>query len=229
MKNLGDRMKKYENVSRYHLTRRTPVIIRVDGKSFHTFLKSTNKPFDDHFIGCMQKAAVYLSNRMQGFKFGYIQSDEASFLLTDYDNLDTQGWFDYNLSKMVSISAAIMSVAFNVTYSNKWELPAFFDSRVFNIPKEEVANYFLWRAKDWQRNSLSMYARNFFSHKQLLNKHSSAVHEMLYRIGKNWAVDLSDIQKNGTWIVDGTGAVRTDILPSYQDISKIVDPLVEME
>ena len=30
--NLGDRMKTYENVTRTYLTRRTPIIIRIDGK-----------------------------------------------------------------------------------------------------------------------------------------------------------------------------------------------------
>lgn len=35
---LGDRMKNnYENISRYYLTHRLPVIIRVDGKNFHNF------------------------------------------------------------------------------------------------------------------------------------------------------------------------------------------------
>lgn len=34
---FGDRMKKYECVSRTYLTPRMPVIIRLDGKAFHTF------------------------------------------------------------------------------------------------------------------------------------------------------------------------------------------------
>ena len=34
--NLGDRMKMYEDVNRNYLTRRMPVIIRVDGKAFHS-------------------------------------------------------------------------------------------------------------------------------------------------------------------------------------------------
>ena len=50
---------------------------------------------------------------MQGCKAVYIQSDEASFLLTDFDKLTTEAWFDYNQSKVESISAAIMAVSFN--------------------------------------------------------------------------------------------------------------------
>ena len=232
MKNLGDRMKRYENVSRYYLTRRTPIIVRVDGRSFHTLLRGTDKPFDKRFMAAMLIAAEYVSSEMSGFKLAYIQSDEANFLLTDYDSLDTQGWFDYNLSKIISISAAQMTASFNyftrVYYPLLDKRQALFDSRAFNIPKEDVANYFLWRAKDWQRNSLSMYARSFFSHKELLNKHSSEVHEMLYGIGKNWATDLSDILKNGTWMIKGQNGGKHDILPSYPDISEVVDPLVEI-
>ena len=40
---LGDRMKRYEYVSRNYLTRRVPVIIRIDGKAFHTFTKGMRK------------------------------------------------------------------------------------------------------------------------------------------------------------------------------------------
>ena len=43
---LGDRMKTYEGVTRNYLTRRIPVIIRVDGKAFHSFTKGFQKPFD---------------------------------------------------------------------------------------------------------------------------------------------------------------------------------------
>ena len=52
---LGDRMKhNYEEVSKIRLTRRMPVIIRIDGKAFHTFTKGLEKPFDDIFVKTMQ-------------------------------------------------------------------------------------------------------------------------------------------------------------------------------
>lgn len=49
------RMKKYEFVSRHYLTTRTPVIIRVDGKAFHTFTRGFHKPFDSVLVKSMQK------------------------------------------------------------------------------------------------------------------------------------------------------------------------------
>lgn len=52
---LGDRMKNnYKNISRYYLTRRMPVIVRMDGCHFHTFTKGFKKPFDEILVNTMQ-------------------------------------------------------------------------------------------------------------------------------------------------------------------------------
>ena len=110
---LGDRMKGYENINRNHLTKRTPVIIRLDGKSFHTFTKGLDRPFDDILIETMQETAKYLCDNIQGCKIAYTQSDEITLLLTDYEKIDTQGWFEYNIQKMVSISSSMATLQFN--------------------------------------------------------------------------------------------------------------------
>lgn len=232
---LGDRMKTYEKASRPYLTSRTPVICRLDGKAFHTFTKGCDKPFDAKLIRAMKLAAVTVANNIQGFKLAYIQSDEASFLLTDYDDISTQGWFNYNLSKMVSISASVMTASFNhiwnsdtFNHSDSSRL-AYFDSRAFNIPEDEVANYFVWRSKDWARNSLQMYCRSFFSHKQLHGKNSEDMHNMLHDVGKNWTTDCLDCQKNGTFLVGKKVEERTNIMPNYQSISEVVDEVLARE
>ena len=95
---LGDRMKRYENVNRTYLTRRTPVIIRVDGKAFHTFTKGFQKPFDNFMIRAMQTTMQCLCENIQGCVFGYTQSDEITIVLVDYQTLETGAWFEYNLS-----------------------------------------------------------------------------------------------------------------------------------
>ncbi|HEB29015.1 hypothetical protein LCGC14_1777840 [marine sediment metagenome] len=213
MKDLADRMKRYEFITRHYLTRRSPIIIRLDGKCFHTLTRNCNRPFDQSFIDSMVLSAKETCREIQGFKLAFIQSDEVNILVTDYDELNTQGWFDYNISKILSISAGMMSVYFSENFENS----GIFDSRVFNIPKEDISNYFVWRAKDWARNSLNMYAQSFFSHKELMNKHSSAVHEMLHAIGKNWAIDLPGQHRNGTWFTKDECEIYT-ILPDYQEI-----------
>ena len=110
---LGDRMKGYENISRIYLTRRTPVIIRIDGKAFHSFTRGFAKPFDDILIKSMQDTSKYLCENIMGCKLAYTQSDEISLLLVDYEKLGTQAWFDNNLQKMVSVAASMATMTFN--------------------------------------------------------------------------------------------------------------------
>lgn len=219
---LADRIKKYEHTFRHLALKRMPLIIRVDGRAFHTFTKGLKKPFDAGLMEAMVSAAIHTAKDMQGFKVGYIQSDEATFCLTDYETFETEGWFDYKLPKVISISAALMSVAFNHYYPTE-RLPVF-DSRAFTVPKEEVCNVLVWRAKDWERNSLQMYSRTFFSQKELHKKKREDMHEMLHGIGKNWTTDLSDREKNGTFIINSEEGIveRSNILPTYESISAAI-------
>ena len=100
---LGDRMKKnYEDRYRIYLTRRTPVILRLDGKGFSKLTKGCKRPFDTDFHTCMFCTTMVLCYEIQGAKFAYQQSDEISILITDFDNINTDAWFNYNLQKMVS-------------------------------------------------------------------------------------------------------------------------------
>jgi len=196
---LGTRMKgNYEHRSRTFLTRRTPVIMRLDGKAFHTLTRDCGKPFDGELHDTMVRTAIKLCEEIQGAVFAYTQSDEISILIQDWKNIETQAWFDYNVQKMTSISAAIASVEFSLRYGKR----AYFDSRVFNIPREEVNNYFVWRQKDWERNSVFMLANAHYSAAELHEKSNAEKHEMLYQKGINWA-DCLDWQKNGTAIVNG--------------------------
>lgn len=110
---LGDRMKRYENNSRYSLTRRIPVIIRLDGKAFHTFTKGMKKPFDQILMNAMQDTMKYLCENIRGCVFGYTQSDEITLVLTDYATIATDAWFGYGIQKMASIAASMATLAFD--------------------------------------------------------------------------------------------------------------------
>lgn len=117
---LGDRMKNnYENISRYYLTRRMPVIIRIDGKAFHTFTRGFKKPFDDILVSTMQDTMKYICENIQGCVLGYTQSDEISLVLVDYAELTTDAWFGNNLQKMCSVSASMATLAFNKFFSGR--------------------------------------------------------------------------------------------------------------
>lgn len=110
---LGDRMKTYENVTRTHLMRRTPVIIRLDGCHFRTFTRGMDKPYDEVLCKTMQDTTRYLCENIQGCVLGYTQSDEITLVLCDYKKLTTAAWFDNNIQKMCSVSASLATLAFN--------------------------------------------------------------------------------------------------------------------
>ena len=111
---LGTRMKDfYEGIPKTKLMRRTPVIIRIDGKAFHTFTRGFKRPFDEILIKTMQETTKYLCENIQGCVLGYTQSDEISLVLVDYQRLETSAWFDYEIQKMCSIAASMATMAFN--------------------------------------------------------------------------------------------------------------------
>lgn len=216
---LGDRMKDYyEDRTRIKLPRRTYTIIRIDGKAFHTYTKGLNRPFDDGLIEDMDETTAYLCKNIQGVKFGYVQSDEISLLLTDFDELTTDMWFDGNLQKMCSIAASLATAKFNqlrmarATWEGsdisgsldqddigKFKL-AMFDARVFQISSPiEVENYFIWRQQDATRNSISSVAQSMYSPKELHGVKTDGMQEMIFQKGTNWN-DFSPRKKRGGFI-----------------------------
>jgi len=222
---LGDRMKQYyEDRGRVYLTRRTPAILRVDGRAFHTLTRSLQKPYDSRLSAAMDYTASHMMKVIQGAKLAYVQSDEISILLSDYEQLNSGAWFDYNVQKMCSIASSTATAEFNLlfgTLMNNAQVRATFDCRVFNIPESDVSNYFLWRARDWHRNSVQMFARAHFSHRQLHGKSQPMVHEMLHDIHKNWAMEVSDRFRNGLFLA-GRENIPHHIPPKYDLIYNLV-------
>lgn len=207
MKDLASRMKRYEQPSQNFLTGRVPVIIRVDGRSFHKFLSHDmwwDRPYDERFMGIMNAVAWELYTQVDGSKLVYCQSDEISLVITDYDTVHTQSWFNYNLNKLTSITASVATAKFaeELVYSGWRSNFPNFDSRAFNVPESDVQNYFLWRQKDWCRNSLSMLARTIFTQKELHGKKFAEVIKMCADKGKDWR-ELSSHLKYGRVIAHG--------------------------
>ena len=222
---LGERMKEYEYISRTSLMRRNPVIIRLDGKAFHTFTRNMQKPFDQILIKTMQSTMLDLCQNIQGCVLGYAQSDEISLLLVDYKALNSEAWFDYEIQKIVSISASMATLYFNSYFRNYvsseqefYEFlndanseyadylnnlinkfnKAMFDSRVFSLPKEEITNYFYWRQQDATRNSIQMCGQYYFSHNELQHKSCDIIQDMLFtQKGINWN-NFSTTEKRGS-------------------------------
>ena len=110
---LAKRMKDYEMRDRYFLQKRIPVAIRVDMRAGHTFTRGFKRPFDDIFMKSMQETAKYMCENMGNAKIAYVQSDEITIILVDYDTLETDCWFNYRTDKLCSIAASMATMAFN--------------------------------------------------------------------------------------------------------------------
>lgn len=228
---LGNRMKTfYEQIPKTKLMRRTPVIIRIDGKAFHTFTRGFKRPFDEILIKTMQETTKYLCENIQGCVLGYTQSDEITLVLVDYQRFESSAWFDYEIQKICSISASMVTMVFNKffaknvkayeysdetwseelktfdtskadVYKKALEKGAMFDARVFNIPKEEVTNCVYWRQLDASRNSIQMVGQANFSHKELHCKTCNDIQDMLMlQKNINWN-DFPTHQKRGACVI----------------------------
>jgi tRNA(His) 5'-end guanylyltransferase len=199
--NLGDRMKDYyEGRSQTYLLRRSYTIIRIDGKAFHSYTEGLKRPFDDKLISDMDETTKSLVEEIQGAKLGYVQSDEISLLLTDFDNLKTDAYFDGNIQKIVSVTAALATYYFNKVrgFNNKL---AVFDSRVFQLPtKQEVINYFIWRQQDASRNSIASVAQSLYTHKELKGKNTNQQQELIFQKGINWNNYPSRQKRGGLFV-----------------------------
>lgn len=118
---LGTRMKEYERRNRYYLQRRMPVIIRLDMRAGHSFTKGFQRPFDNVFVKAMQETAKYLCENVQNCKLAYVQSDEITLLLIDYEKLETDVFFDNRVDKLCSITASMATMAFNKAFDKAFE------------------------------------------------------------------------------------------------------------
>ena len=206
---LTSRMKNnYELRCRHSFPRRSYVIVRADGRSFHTGTRGLVKPYDPYLMEAMDAAALELCENVSGCKLGYVQSDEISLLLTDFDTITTEAWFDNCQNKIESITAGIATMAFNLHITSTRDarmdsclndpdsVPALyrrcpdatFDARAFTIPDYvEVENYFIDRQQDAVRNSVTMLASHYASHKQLMHKSRAERHEVIFTAGDNWS------------------------------------------
>lgn len=238
---LGDRMKSfYEDRSKTYFTRRTPLIVRVDGCHFKSFTSGLQKPFDIILQTAMHQTALDLCKNIQGCVFAYTESDEISLLIADYNTLQTDAWFDYSVQKVCSVSASLATMYFNKHFAEgvkkhnayepitiedaefaellkrKVEKGAYFDARGFNIPEDEITNYFIWRQQDAKRNSVAAIAHKLYSQKEIQGLNSEQLKQMLSeRSHWNWdeeepahkwgiCVVKSDAENNvrDKWVID---------------------------
>lgn len=178
------RMKEYEQVyTSQKIIPHMPIILRIDGHNFHNFTKGCVRPFDFKLSEAFQASTLGLNDFFGKADLAYGQSDEVSILIFNPDTI-TEEIYSGKTFKMCSLASSIFTAYFNQYYSS--EKMATFDCRVFQLPINEVANYFIWRQNDATRNSIQMVGQSNFSQKELHGKSCNKIQDMLMTIGTNW-------------------------------------------
>ncbi len=225
---ISDRMKSYERCLDTRIVPHIPTILRIDGKAFHTYTKKCTRPFDTQLMSCFWEAVIGLYNELH-YDLVYGQSDEISILFYRPDTF-SQEEFDGRLFKLSSIASSVITAHFNKAsvdfdFGNRL---AFFDCRVFQLPRNEVVNYFIWRQQDATRNSIQMLGNAHFSHKQLHKKNTSTVQDMIFKEkGINWD-SVPTVWKRG-WCCDKELKIDYEIPIFTQDKSYIENYLETKE
>lgn len=222
---LKDRMEYFRGLTDYKLMPKSYVLVFLDGRSFSTMIKNKfEKPFDDKFIYMMNETAKYVCSKVEGAKFGYVQSDEISLVITDFENENTESFFGYRLTKMLSIIASLATAKFNqlmmeYRISQIEGCPASssdiiqickdaingdlyqFDCKCWNVPTyEDVFAWFLYRQIDCIRNSKQQAAQTYIDPDLLWNKNTDEQVKLLKEMtGVDWN-DYEDGKKFGRFI-----------------------------
>ena len=231
---FGDRMKSYESLRTQYLMPNLPIMIRLDGKCFHSYcrgLSGGKKPYDARLMGLMQDTMVIVAKEANA-TCAYTQSDEITLALIPkpYDPVTrkvSELFFNGRVSKIESTIAGLASAYFST--QAVYRIPeranrlAVFDCRAWNVPSiEEAANTILWREMDATKNSIQMLTRANFSQKEMYGKGQAAMHEMLYTKGINWNDEIAAF-KRGSFCIDGV----VSSLPSLRSITNRAQVLFE--
>jgi tRNA(His) 5'-end guanylyltransferase len=210
----------YRNLSDYRLLPNSHVIVMCDGRSFSKLIKNEfQKPFDDEFISMMNETAKYVCENVQCCKLCFVQSDEFSLYLTDFDTPQTESFFDYRLCKLLSIISSLATSKFNqlltVYYLKKSQKQSLedsictisnqklvqFDCKCWNVPNfNDVFAWFLYRQTDCIRNSKQQTSQTFLSSKKLVKLNTDEQIELLLsEKGIDWHTYSND-KKYGRFI-----------------------------
>jgi tRNA(His) 5'-end guanylyltransferase len=231
MKNesLSNRMKKYEDIYRNKMSPRMPVIIRLDGKSFHTWTKGLDKPFDDTYIAIMANVMKQVTDNIQGAVFSYCQSDEISIFIRNYDNINSQSWFDNNIQKMVSVAASMTTAVFNKLVNQTFDsMPlALFDARAFTLPKDEIINYFIYRQNDAIRNSIRGLAVHYLGHDACIGKSNIQVKEMMRELDQPIDWDYLPIHKKRGMAYNTKNNIVDALIPVFSESREYIGVHIE--
>lgn len=217
---FGDRMKGYEALTEFSIPKNQGVIVRVDGRAFHTLTRPLHRFSSEDgvdgwpnllFTTCMVQAAEAVAKDFRP-DILYVQSDEVT--LAWFPQIGSSEFpFGGRTQKLASLCAAKMSVHFCellqtlIPSLGSGSLPIF-DGRCFGVPNVfEVANAVLWRMFDADKNAIQTIARKSFSKAEIMKVSNKDLRNRLLNFDPE-----TDNQTKEEWVyqnvrcfVNGTG------------------------
>lgn len=171
-----------------NLTTTLPFILRLDGRSFHSFSARFAKPYDETLSSYfVETSRAILADSGLSPKFAYTFSDEISLYF------DTE-IFNNRIEKLNSVVASFASSVFMLASGTK--TPVAFDSRIIPISRDLAPEYFAWRQAEAWRNHINGYAQNLLidegmsassAQKKLDGLLVAKLHELAFSRGINLA------------------------------------------
>jgi len=212
---IYNNFKDYEIYNNLKAPMDSNIILRLDGRNFHTLAKkmSLKKPYDNLFCKTMVDISKDIFNEFSPL-FIYTFSDEINILLSEIP-------FSGRIEKLNSVFPSLASSSF-LKHLNRYfsicndensiiydeNIIISFDSRVIPIANNKnIVKYFKWRQDESWRNCVNSYGywtlRKEFSKdiatEKLKNLKSSDIHELLFEKGINLN-DIDTYQKRGVAI-----------------------------
>lgn len=198
---LAARQKRFEALAiGRELMPGIPVLMRLDGRAFHSFTRGLKRPTDPDLKACMLNTAMELCEKFH-CDLAYTQSDEITLV---WWNTDAEQEFQFSgrTEKLVSLVAAQCTVSFfkqlQKHLPEKAKQHPTFDARIWQVPNDYfVIENLLWRQDDAVRNSITMAAQAHYSQKQLHGVNRGRQLDLLRDKGINWAEDYDEHFKRG--------------------------------
>lgn len=191
-------MKEYEVYGDLKVPINSKIILRLDGRNFHSLSKKLNlkKPYDENFAKLMVKVSRDLFNEFAPL-FIYTFSDEISILL---DNIPFNG----RIEKINSVIASFATSSFTYNLNKQLTKPLAFDSRIIPIVDGDIPKYFKWRQDESWRNCINAYGihtlkskyGNKVANEKIKGLKSKDIHELLFKEGINLN-DVDNWKKRG--------------------------------
>lgn len=198
---LGDYLKSFERASEVTLGSKLPMILRFDGRAFHSWTRQFERPFDTRLHGLMVKTMMTLA-REANARYAYTQSDEITLVCLCEG--EAQPLFGGRVQKLTSLLASLAGAYFNRVLAEdldaiggRYFKLATFDCRAYTVPdKGTAADVIMWREFDAIRNSTLGRGQEFLSSKKMHGMSQQDVRQWLRENGHAWG-DLPPERKFG--------------------------------